>query len=330
MISRRKWLDLSLRAGAALALNGCSPMTRSAQSPELNGALQQQARKLIQRPIPSSGEMLPIIGLGRGNDCVDPAPIKEVLKTLVENGGRVLDSVHGGPAAEELTGTIANELGIQNRIFWSTKGTPPGPPQPPAATRGYIETSFARLQVPKIDLIQVPASADATHLTVVKELKQEGRVRYIGVQAISDHQYAKLESVMRNEPIDFIGVDYAIDNRGVEQTILPLAQERKIAVLAYFPFGGNRAPGDCTNRSSLFARAGTTPLPEWAAEFDAVTWGQFFLKYIVSHPAVTVVRASTSQARHMLDNIGGGIGRLPNEATRKRMAELVDSWPQLV
>jgi aryl-alcohol dehydrogenase-like predicted oxidoreductase len=328
MISRRKWLGLSLGAGAALALHGCSRMTGSAQSPELLRALPQSGGNLMQRAIPSSGEMLPVIGLGRGNDCVDPAPIKEVLRTLVDHGGRVLDSVHGGPAAEQLTGTIANELGIQNRIFWSTKGTPPGPPQPPAATRAHIETSFATLKVPRIDLILVPALADPAHLTVLKELKQEGRVRYIGVQAISDHQYAQLESVMRNEPIDFIGVDYAIDNRGVEQTILPLARERKIGVLAYFPFGGNRAPGDCTNRSSLFGRVGTTPLPEWAADFDAGTWGQFFLKYIVSHPAVTVVRASTSQARHMLDNIGGGIGRLPNEATRKRMAELVDSWPQ--
>ena len=317
MISRRKWLGLSLCAGATLAL-----------TPELLRALQQPGGKLIRRAIPSSGEMLPVIGLGRGNDCVDPAPIKEVLETLVDHGGGVLDSVHGGPAAEQLTGTIANELGIQNKIFWSTKGTPPGPPQPPAATKAHIETTFVRLQVPRIDLIQVPAFAGPAHLTVLKELKQEGRIRYIGVQAISDHQYVQLESVMRNEPIDFIGVDYAIDNRGVEQTILPLAQERKIGVLAYFPFGGNRAPGDCTNRSSLFGRVGTTPLPEWAADFGARTWGQFFLKYIVSHPAVTVVRASTSQAKHMLDNIGGGIGRLPNAATRKRMAELVDSWPQ--
>ena len=328
MISRREWLRLSLGAGATLALNGCSRLTGSAQSSELLRALQQSGGNLIQRAIPASGEMLPVIGLGRGNDCVDLAPIKEVLDTLVDNGGRVLDSVHGGPAAEQLTGTIANELGIQNKIFWSTKGTPPGPPQPPAATRAHIETSFARLKVPRIDLIQVPAFTDPAHLTVLKELKQEGPVRYIGVQAISDHQYAQLESVMRNEPIDFIGVDYAIHNRGVEQTILPLALERKIGVLAYFPFGGNVAPGDCTNRSSLFRRLGTTPLPEWAADFDARTWGQFFLKYIVSHPAVTVVRASTRQASHMLDNIGGGIGRLPNEATRKRMAELVDSWPQ--
>jgi hypothetical protein len=123
---------------------------------------------------------------------------------------------------------------------------------------------------------------------------------------------------MRNEPIDFIGVPhYQIGNRRAEETLLPLAQERKIGVMVYMPFELGR----------LFQRAGTRPLPEWAADFDARTWAQFFLKYIVSHPAVTVVLPGTSSATHMLDNIGGGIGRLPNEATRKRMVELVDSFP---
>lgn len=128
---------------------------------------------------------------------------------------------------------------------------------------------------------------------------------------------------MRNEPLDFIGIDYALDNRQVvEETILPLAQERKIGVIAYFPFGqGGTGP--------LFRRAGTMSLPEWAADFDARSWAQFFIKYVISHPAVTVVRTGTSKATHMLDNLAGGIGRLPNEATRKRMAELVDSWPQV-
>ena len=172
--------------------------------------------------------------------------------------------------------------------------------------------------MPKIDLVLMNPMADPGHLAALKEMKKEGRVRYIGMQVIDDRQYAGLEAVMRNEPIDFIGVDYSIDNRGVEQTILPLAQERKIGVVAYFPF----------DAGGLFQRAGTTPLPEWAADFDAKTWAQFFVKYVISHPAVTVVRTGTSQAKHMLDNIGGGIGRLPNEATRKRMAELVDSWPQ--
>ena len=122
---------------------------------------------------------------------------------------------------------------------------------------------------------------------------------------------------MRKEPIDFIGIDYSIGNRAVEGTILPLAQERKIGVVAYFPF----------DAGGLFQRAGTTPLPAWAADFDARTWAQFFIKYVISHPGVTVVRTGTSKAAHMLDNITGGSGRLPNQAARKRMAELVDAWP---
>ena len=131
---------------------------------------------------------------------------------------------------------------------------------------------------------------------------------------------------MRNEPIDFIGVDYDVSNRFVEDKILPLAQERKIGVMAFFPFG-NSYGVSCAGSTHLFARVGTRPLPEWAAEFDAKTWAQFFLKYVISHPAVTVARPGTTKAAHMLDNIGGGIGRLPNEATRKRMAELIDALP---
>jgi aryl-alcohol dehydrogenase-like predicted oxidoreductase len=269
--------------------------------------------------------MLPVIGLGRGNDTVDPAAFKEVLRALLENGGKVVDTVHDTiGVGEELAATTANELGIQNKIFWSLRGTVRGGA---ADLKARIESSFARLKVPRIDVIHVHISADPTHLALLKELKKEGRLRYIGVQAGFDQQLPQLESMMRNEPIDFVGVRYAVDNRKVEETILPLAQERKIGVLAYFPFGGNTGPGNVVT-SSIFRRAGATPLPEWAAEFDAKTWGQFFLKYIVSHPAVTVIRAGTSQSKHMLDNIGGGIGRLPNAATRKRMTELVDSWPK--
>ena len=318
-ISRREFFGITVGAGASLAL-----------TPQLLRALQvfQQSRgKLIQRAIPSSGEMLPVIGLHRAGGVADRGALTEVLKTLVDNGGKVVDTVHGGDSAEQITGAIAAELGIQSKIFWSTKMSPPaGPRRPgepppkadPAVARAQIEASFARFKVPTLDLIQVLQTiADVpTHLAVLQELKKEGRVRYIGVTALSDFQYPELAAIMRNEPIDFISIDYAVDNRGVEETILPLAQERKIGVLANFPFG----------TKNLFRRAGTTPLPDWAADFDAQTWAQFFIKYIVSHPAVTVVRPGTTQAKHMLDNIGGGIGRLPNEATRKRMAALVDAF----
>jgi aryl-alcohol dehydrogenase-like predicted oxidoreductase len=317
MLSRRECLGLSLGAGAYLAL--APAWLRAGREPE---------SKLLQRAIPSTGEMLPVIGLGRGNDVVDPAGFKQVLETLVQNGGRVVDTVHDTTGVgEQLAATTANELGIQDRIFWSLRGTPAGPPQPgPGGLKAQLERSLARLKLPRIDLVQLHVSAEPSHLALLKELKQEGRVRYIGVQAGSDAQYAQLESMMRDEPIDFVGVRYAIDERKVEETILPLARERKLGVMAYFPFGGNTGPGERVS-SSLFRRVGTTPLPEWAADLDAATWGQFFLKYVISHEAVTVVRAGTSQAKHMLDNFGGGIGRLPDAAMRKRMAELVDALP---
>src|SRR5688572_5752805 len=326
MIDRRKFFGIAAGTGAGLAL---SPgLLRALQ-------LQQTTGKLIQRAIPSSGEMLPVIGLSRGNIPADPAALREVFRTLVDNGGRVLDAVHGGPRAERDAGTIAAELRIQNKIFWSTKvSAPPLPfgaiaPKVDAAdARAHIEATFARFQVPTIDLLQVRAFDDVPgYLAVLRQMKKEGRVRYIGVTAAFANQYAQLEEAMRTEPMDFISIDYATDNRAVEQTILPLARERKIGVIACFPFGGNSGPGNTvTNR--LFRRAGTTPLPEWAAEFDAKTWAQFFLKYVVSHPAVTVVRTGTEKATHMLDNIGGGTGRLPDEATRKRMAQPVDALPE--
>ena len=309
-VSRREFVGMSLGAGAALAL-----------TPDLLHGLQQSSGKLIQRAIPSSGEMLPVVGLQFGNPPPpDHAALKEVLKTLLDNGGRFLDAVHQAPAAEEVTATIATELGIQGKVFWSSRAAPAGPPQPgpsAGAAREQMEKSLARFKVSKLDLVLMNPMADPGHLAALKELKKEGRVRYIGMQVIDDRQYAGLEAVMRKEPIDFIGIDYSIGNRGVEQTILPLAQERKMGVVAYFPF----------DAGGLFQRAGTTPLPAWAADFDAKTWAQFFLKYVISHPAVTVARTGTSQPKHMLDNIGGGSGRLPNQTTRKRMAELIDAWP---
>ena len=177
-----------------------------------------------------------------------------------------------------------------------------------------------------MDLVMLPVAANPAWLAALKEEKKAGRIRYIGVQVIASQLYPQLESVMRNEMIDFIGVDYDIGNRHVEETILPLALERKIGVIAFFPFGNN-AGVSCGSGLNLFARVGTRPLPAWAADFDAKSWAQFFAKYVIGHPAVTVARVGTTKATHMLDNHGGGIGRLPNDATRKRMAQLIDSFP---
>ena len=347
MIDRRKFLGIAAGAGASLVLTPelLRALQQSGAPPELLHALEQLQGKLIQRAIPSTGEMLPVIGVARGPvqnnarlahlvDMVDPsseayAMLKAVVKTMVDNGGRVLDSAVA--EGQQVTGMIARDLGIQNRIFWSTglpfPPTPQSAPPPDAATvKAHLEAVFARLKVPRIDLMMIPASnpwlvtALPTILGVLRQAKQDGRIRYIGVSELPlpDSPYRTLESIMRNEPIDFIGVPhYHMANRSAEATLLPLAQERKIGVMVYMPFHLGR----------LFQRAGNAPLPDWAADFDAKTWAQFFLKYIVSHPAVTVVLPGTSSAAHMLDNLGGGIGRLPNEATRRRMAELVDSFP---
>ena len=326
MINRREFIGRSVGAGAALAF-----------TPDLLRALQQSSAQLIQRAIPSSGETLPVIGLSFSNhvSCADHVALKEVVRTFADNGGTVFDAQHGNAAAEQFHATVAKELGIQNQLFWSTRGTPPGgpggPPQPGAATvNAHIDTWLARLERPRMDLVMLPPQGDATWLAALKEEKKAGRVRYIGVQVIGDPVYPQLEAVMRNEPIDFIGVDYDVGNRDrVEDTILPLAQERNIGVMAFFPFGNNAGTSCGALSRNLFARVGTTPLPEWAAEFDATSWAQFFLKYVISHPAVTVARVGTTKPAHMLDNIGGGIGRLPDEATRQRMASFIDALPAL-
>jgi aryl-alcohol dehydrogenase-like predicted oxidoreductase len=326
MISRRDFLGTSLGAGGALALTPELLLRAFQAVPSVS-----RDGKLIQRAIPSSGEMLPVISFSPREEA-DNAAMKEILKTLVDNGGRVVDVLHGGPAGEQGARTAANELGIQNALFWTTPlavtipllpGHAGPPPKPdPAAVTAAMEEKFATFKVPKIDLVMVSAGADVpTHLAVLREMKKEGRVRYIGVHELlfppNAPATARLESIMRNESIDFIGVDYSVGDRRIEEKILPLAQERKIGVMAYFTF----------DRGRIFRRASGTPLPEWAAEFDARTWAQFFLKYVISHPAVTVARTGTTRAAHMLDNIGGGIGRLPDEATRRRMAELVDTLP---
>jgi aryl-alcohol dehydrogenase-like predicted oxidoreductase len=324
VISRREFLGTSLGAGASLAL-----------TPELLRAFQTSDGKMLQRVIPSSGETVPIVSFGARQ--TDPAAMKALLKTLIDNGGRVVDVMHGGPAGEDGARMAANELGIQNKLFWTTPLTimppfQPGAPAPKpdaAATKAALEEKFATFKVPKIDVVLISASAaldNPTHLAFLKEMKKEGRIRYIGVHELlfpanaPSHPYpptSKLEALMRNEPIDFIGTDYHLGDRRLEQVVLPLAQERKIGVLAYFAF----------DRGRLFKRAGSTPVPEWAAEFGARTWAQFFLKYVMSHPAVTMVRTGTTKPEHLLENINTGMGRLPDEATRKRMAQLVDSFP---
>ena len=279
------------------------------------------------RAIPSTGERVPVVGLGSSATfsqvarSEDVSALTEVLRTMVEKGGRVFDTAPGYGASEEVAGRIARELGLTDKIFWATKVNVArgGGAADPAAARAQIETSFQRLGKRPLDLIQVHNLGDvSTQLGILKALTKEGRVRSGGVTCTNERQYPEMEAVMRSEPLDFIGVDYAVDNREVEQTILPLARERKIGVLVYAPFG----------RTRLWRRVAGREVPAWAAaEFDAKTWAQFFLKFVASHPDVTAITPATSRAANMADNLGAAVGRLPNAEQRKRMIELVDALP---
>ena len=315
MVSRRDWLRITSGAGAALGLN-----------PRVLEALQSQ--EVITRAIPSTGERLPVVGLGGANTysrvarAEDFSTIGGVLRALVDGGGSVLDTAAGYGASEDVSGRVAQEIRIADRIWWATKVNVAGrggTPADPAAALAQIERSFERLRIPVIDLIQVHNMGDPPRqLGVLERLKATGRIRYSGITTTSSRQYAALADVMRNEPIEFIGIDYAVDNRGPEEVILPLAQERRIGVIVYLPFG----------RSRMWQRIGDRPLPDWAAEFDAHTWAQLMLKFVIAHPAVTVATPGTSDPEHMADNLAGGRGRLPNAEQRERMIELVESLPR--
>jgi len=315
MTTRRDCLKFSIAAAMAAAL----PHGRLLAADEA---------PLLTRAIPSSGERLPLIGLGssatfsqvaRGEDT---SALREVLQALVAGGGTVFDTAPSYGASEEVAGGIAREHGLTDRLFWATKvnvaGRDADARADPARAREQIENSFRLLGRERLDLVQVHNLADVpTQLAVLREFKEAGRVRYVGVTSTSKPAYPRLVEVMRNEPIDFIGVDYAIDNRDVEETILPLAQERGIGVLVYLPFG----------RTRLWSRIGDRPLPDWAAEFDAGSWAQFMLKYVAANPAVTCVTPATSKARNMIDNLGAARGRLPDAAQRRRMVEFIDALP---
>ncbi len=311
MITRRDWLALTAGAGAALSFDPRS--------------LFAQPRGLITRPIPSSGERIPVVGLGSSATfsqvarSEDVSALKEVLKTMVDLGGSVFDTAPSYGASEEVAGRIVNELGIVDKVFWATKVNVAGRGGGTAdrsAALAQIEASFQRFKKPKIDLIQVHNLGDIpTQLGILKELKQQGRIRYIGVTTTSDRQYGELEQLMKNEPLDFIEIDYSIANRNVEDTILPLAIQRKIGVLVAVPFG----------RAALFPRVAGKPLPDWAKDIDVGSWAQFFLKFLIGHPAVTVAIPATGRPANMRDNMGGAMGRVPDEATRKRMIEYFDS-----
>jgi aryl-alcohol dehydrogenase-like predicted oxidoreductase len=314
MLTRRDCLTHSAAISAAALL----PRLAAAQSADV-----------IKRAIPSSGEEIPIIGLGSSATFSELAmaddldPLRNVFQAMIDAGGTVFDTApsYGRGSAEEVAGQIAREQGITDRIFWATKVNVAGrgaQAADPARAREQIARSFELIGTDPIDLIQVHNLGDMpTQLGILKELKQEGRIRYLGTTTTFPGQYGELAEWMRNEPLDFIGIDYAVDNTTAAEEIFPIARERGIAVMVYMPFG----------RTRLWNRVEGREVPDFARELGAETWAQFFLKFAAAHPDVTTVTPATSQARHMLDNMGAALGRLPDADLERRMVEHIAALP---
>jgi diketogulonate reductase-like aldo/keto reductase len=237
----------------------------------------------------------------------------DVLSLFVKLGGRVIDTSPMYGHAEDVIGELTTELGIRDKVFLATK----------VWTRGKengiksMERSMTLLRAKRIDLMQVHNLVDVhTQLATLREWKAQGHIRYLGITHYEAGAFADVEKIMRNEKLDFVQINYSLMEREAEERVLPLAQERGIAVIVNRPFGG----GD------LFSRTRSKSLPDWASEFDCRSWAQFFLKWIVANSAVTCAIPATDKPRHLEDNMQGGIGRLPDARKRQRMVELVASW----
>jgi aryl-alcohol dehydrogenase-like predicted oxidoreductase len=270
----------------------------------------------ITKAIPSTGEQLPVVGLGTNQYSVtsaeDLAARREVLENFPKLGAKVVDTARGYGESEVVIGKLLKEIGNRDQIFLATKTAIRGEVAP---GDGELEQSLQRLQTSRIDLLQVHNfnGIDAL-LPKFLEWKQAKKVRYIGITTSTDDQYPQMLDAMNKHKLDFIQVDYSIDNRGAEEKILPLAKEKGIAVLVNVPLGGRRG--------SVLSKVQGKPLPAWAADYDVTSWAQLFLKYNISHPAVTAVIPGTTKITHLKDNQLAGRGRLPDAAGRKKIEEL--------
>jgi diketogulonate reductase-like aldo/keto reductase len=269
----------------------------------------------LVRAIPSSGETLPVVGLGtwQAFDVAETdarGPQRDVLRRFVELGGRVVDSSPMYGAAEAAVGDLAAELGVRDSLWIATKvwttGRAPGVAQ--------MERSLRLLRGKRLDLLQVHNLVDwQTHLATLREWKDAGRIRYLGITHYSASGHDALERVMRSEPLDFVQLNYSVAEREAERRLLPLARDRGIAVLVNRPLA----------QGALLSRLRSRRLPSWAGELDCPSWAQLLLKWIVAHPAVTCVIPATSDVAHLEDNMAAGVGRLPDAAARERIAAAV-------
>ena len=298
-ITRRRLLKTGAMLAAGLAL-------------PVSFAAQQSLQRM--RPIPASGERLPVVGLGTyqtfdvGSGNAERAPVKQVLADFVHLGGKVIDSSPMYGRAEAVVGDLAAQAGVADRLFYATKVWTSGR----EAGIRQMETSMARMRVRTMDLMQIHNLVDwRTQLRTLHQWKAEGKVRYIGITHYTARAFPEMESIMRHEQIDFVQIPYNIALRDAEDSLLPLAAHRGIAVLVNEPF----------SKGHLFRHVRDKPLPPWAADFDCTSWAQYFLKYLVGHPAVTCVIPATANPRHLADNMQAGLGGLPDARQRLQMVD---------
>lgn len=303
-LSRRAFIERGAMAGAAITI--AAPHAWAADTASL---------PRITKKIPKTGEELPVIGLGTNAYGVrapdELVARREVLQQFPVLGAKVIDTARAYGDSELVLGRYLKELGIRDRIFLATKTPIVGAIAP---GEGELEAAFQRLQTNKIDLMQIHSfhQIDALFPRLL-EWKQAGKVRYVGVTTSTDTQYSQMKDALNTLPLDFIQIDYSIDNRGAGEEILPLAQEKGVAVLINVPLGGRRG--------NVLSKLSGKPLPPWAADIDATSWAQVMLKYSVAHPAVTAVIPGTTKLAHLEDNQRAGRGRLPDAALRKKMEE---------
>jgi len=301
---RRRALRLLAGTGAALTIE--PHMSRSAEPAP------------ITRPIPSSGERLPVVGLGTwqtfdvGGDAQAHAPLREVLALFAAGGGKVIDSSPMYGSSESVVGDLVAELGLRAKLFLATKVWTSGREE---GIR-QMEQSLRRLRAERLDLMQVHNLVDvATHTRTLEAWKQAGRVRYVGITHYTSSAYPEIERLLKSGSYDFLQINYSLDEPGAAERLLPLAQERKVAVIVNRPFG----------QGSMFRRTRGKALPAWARELGIASWAQYFLKWIIGHPAVTCAIPGTGKPEHMKDNLAAAYGALPDEATRKLMAEYFEA-----
>ena len=301
-ITRRKLIQLTSGAGATLGL-GWHPL--AAQSGEI-----------ITKPIPSSGELVPAIGIGTNRYKIGTPEqndgLRATLAAFTEMGGRVVDTAPVYRSSEAILGQLMAELGNRDQLFIATKIEK----QDRKGSLERMEGSLAKLQTSVLDLVQSHQMNGAENtLPVMREWQEAGRVRYIGITTSDTDSFPRMLELMNKEPMDFIQVNYSLSNREAADEILPLAEDKGIAVLINIPLA----------RGQLFKAVADRQLPDWTSKFDCESWGQFFLKYVISHPAVTCAIPGATKAKHATDNVGAAYGRLPDSQLRKRQEQFFDT-----